>query len=252
MVNRTLPSLQRRRRSIYGTFRVERDLSEYRGTGGVLRDLAADYDDDDLILVCNAAQILLDPLAAIATALDRKIGDVTLVSHNDGTPSGVQLVACKMPADDPGHRLRRHEGTGAAADRGQVRRDGDAPPPSDRPCRPQPRGLRHGDAPLPPPRGWQVASTIRWRKTGCRRLRSWSRARRVDPAVRTCTIRSSSRAAWSRPARSWSHHRLPGRRDQTRSPGGRSTGMPDKVAANLVFAHQCQRQGEHKVRPYGV
>ena len=56
----------------YGTFRVERDLSEYRGTGGVLRDVAADYGDDDLILVANAAQVLLDPLAAIATALERQ------------------------------------------------------------------------------------------------------------------------------------------------------------------------------------
>ena len=79
----------------YGSFRVERDLSEYRGTGGILRDLAVDYADDDLILVCNGAQILLDPLAAIATALDKKHGDVTLVSHNDGTPSGVMLITCK-------------------------------------------------------------------------------------------------------------------------------------------------------------
>jgi hypothetical protein len=61
----------------------------------VLRDLAADYADDDLILVANAAQILLDPLAAIATALDRKQGDFSLVSHNDGTPSGVMLASCK-------------------------------------------------------------------------------------------------------------------------------------------------------------
>ena len=79
----------------YGTFRVERDLSEYRGTGGILRDLALDYADDDMILVCNGSQILMDPLAAIATALDRKTGDVTLVSHNDGTPSGVMLITCK-------------------------------------------------------------------------------------------------------------------------------------------------------------
>src|SRR5439155_2131377 len=84
-------------------FRVERDLSEYRGTGGVLRDLAADYGDDDLVLVCNAAQVLLDPLAAIATALDRKDGDVTLVSHDDGTPSGVQLVRCNTLRMIPDH-----------------------------------------------------------------------------------------------------------------------------------------------------
>ncbi len=79
----------------YGAFRVERDLSEYRGTGGVLRDLAADYHDDDMILVANAAQVLLDPFAAIAAALERKCGDVALISHEDGTPSGVMLLTVK-------------------------------------------------------------------------------------------------------------------------------------------------------------
>jgi N-acetylglucosaminyldiphosphoundecaprenol N-acetyl-beta-D-mannosaminyltransferase len=95
MVNQNSPEPTSAAPRYEGTFRVERDLSEYRGTGGVLRDLAADYADDDLILVANAAQILLDPLAAIATALDRKQGDFSLVSHNDGTPSGVMLVSCK-------------------------------------------------------------------------------------------------------------------------------------------------------------
>lgn len=79
----------------FGSFRVERDLSEYRGTGGVLRDLAKDYDDEDLILIANGAQVLMDPLAAITAALDRKKADITLISHRDGTPSGVMLVKCK-------------------------------------------------------------------------------------------------------------------------------------------------------------
>jgi hypothetical protein len=78
----------------YGTFRVERDLSEYRGTGGVLRDVAADYADDDLILVANAAQILLDALSPVTAALARQGGDVNLVSHEDGTPSGIMLIRC--------------------------------------------------------------------------------------------------------------------------------------------------------------
>jgi N-acetylglucosaminyldiphosphoundecaprenol N-acetyl-beta-D-mannosaminyltransferase len=95
MVNRHTPEPVSAAQKYVGQYRVERDLSEYRGTGGVLRDLAANYDDDDLLLVCNAAQILLEPLPAIATALDRKQGDVTIVSHTDGTPSGVQLVAAK-------------------------------------------------------------------------------------------------------------------------------------------------------------
>ncbi len=95
MVNRNAPEPVSTSPEHYGKFRVERDLSEYRGTGGVLRDLAANFADDDLVLVCNAAQVLLDPLAAITTALDKKEGDFTLVSHNDGTPSGVMLLSCK-------------------------------------------------------------------------------------------------------------------------------------------------------------
>jgi N-acetylglucosaminyldiphosphoundecaprenol N-acetyl-beta-D-mannosaminyltransferase len=79
----------------FGLFTVERDRSEYRGTGGVLRDLAAEYDDEDLVLVANAAQIMLDPLASVASALERRGGDVGLVSHEDGTPTGVMLLTCK-------------------------------------------------------------------------------------------------------------------------------------------------------------
>ncbi len=75
-----------------GMYTVERDASEYRGTGGVLRDLAQNYDDNDLILVATASQVLLDPLSAIAAALDHKRGDVNLISHKDGTPSGVMLA----------------------------------------------------------------------------------------------------------------------------------------------------------------
>jgi N-acetylglucosaminyldiphosphoundecaprenol N-acetyl-beta-D-mannosaminyltransferase len=79
----------------FGSFRVERDLSEYRGTGGVLRDVAADYADDDFLLVANACQILLDPLPAIVSALAKQGGDINLVAHDDGTPTGIQLLRCK-------------------------------------------------------------------------------------------------------------------------------------------------------------
>lgn len=79
-----------------GTFRVERDLSEYRGTGGVLHDLARDYQDDDLLLIANAAQVLLDPLGLILAALHRKRADVSVISHEDGTPSGLMLVTRKV------------------------------------------------------------------------------------------------------------------------------------------------------------
>jgi hypothetical protein len=74
---------------------VERDLSAYRGTGGVLRDLSAEYDDDDVLVVANAAQALLAPLADLAGALAESDGDVSLVSHADGTPSGLMLIRCR-------------------------------------------------------------------------------------------------------------------------------------------------------------
>jgi N-acetylglucosaminyldiphosphoundecaprenol N-acetyl-beta-D-mannosaminyltransferase len=95
MVNQNAPEPRSGDSFHYGNFRVERDLSDYRGTGGVLHDLAGDYADDDLLLVANAAQVLLDPLCAIAAALHRKGGDVAVVSHEDGTPSGVMLVSCR-------------------------------------------------------------------------------------------------------------------------------------------------------------
>ena len=95
MVDRNSPEPISAAVKYYGNFRVERDQSEYRGTGGVLGDLASKYDDDDLILVANAAQVLLDPLVALATTLDNRRGDVGIISHRDGTPSGIMLMSCK-------------------------------------------------------------------------------------------------------------------------------------------------------------
>ncbi|MDB5289197.1 MAG: putative glycosyltransferase [Phycisphaerales bacterium] len=95
MVNQNSPEPRSADARYIGAYRVERDLSEYRGTGGVLHDLANDYDDDDLILVANAAQVLLDPLTLVASALQRKRGDVSVISHEDGTPSGIMLVTRK-------------------------------------------------------------------------------------------------------------------------------------------------------------
>jgi len=76
-------------------YRVERDRSEYRGTGGLLAHLAGQYDEDDLILVANAAQFLLDPLPALFTALRKTGGMVGVVGHRDGTPSGMMLLTCR-------------------------------------------------------------------------------------------------------------------------------------------------------------
>jgi len=73
---------------------VERDPFEYRGTGGVLKDLSSDYADDDYILVASAAQILLEDLTAMATALGECESDVSLLAPHDGAPAGLMLIRC--------------------------------------------------------------------------------------------------------------------------------------------------------------
>jgi N-acetylglucosaminyldiphosphoundecaprenol N-acetyl-beta-D-mannosaminyltransferase len=76
-------------------YRMERDTSEFRGTGGLLANIAVDYDDDDTILVGNAAQVLLDPLPALLTSLKKTRGTVGLIGHRDGEPSGLMLTTCR-------------------------------------------------------------------------------------------------------------------------------------------------------------
>jgi mannose-1-phosphate guanylyltransferase len=80
---------------------VERDPFEYRGTGGVLRDLAVGYYDDDLLLVANASQVLMGSFSDLAMELLALGGDVGIVSHLDGTPSGTLLVRCGALRDLP-------------------------------------------------------------------------------------------------------------------------------------------------------
>lgn len=75
-------------------FTIESDPRDYRGTGGVLRDIAAAYDEDDVLLVANGAQVLMQPIGEIVEPLQRLNADVAVVNHRDGTPSGIMLVRC--------------------------------------------------------------------------------------------------------------------------------------------------------------
>lgn len=71
---------------------VEREPAEFRGSGGLLRDLSSQFAPDDLILVANAAQVLLEPLAPAVAELATVIGDVRILAHADGTPASVMLI----------------------------------------------------------------------------------------------------------------------------------------------------------------
>jgi exopolysaccharide biosynthesis WecB/TagA/CpsF family protein len=73
---------------------IERDAAQFRGTGGVLRDLAGEYEDDDLLLVANGAQLLTLPLPEMVDQLYQADSDVSFAAHQDGTPSGLMLIRC--------------------------------------------------------------------------------------------------------------------------------------------------------------
>jgi len=74
--------------------RFDHDPSEWRGTGGVLRDISTAYAPDDLLVVANAAQFLLRPLAELVAELDALRADLAVLAHRDGTPSTLMLVRC--------------------------------------------------------------------------------------------------------------------------------------------------------------
>lgn len=80
---------------------VERDPVEYRGTGGVLCDLARGYERDDYLLIGNAAQLLRSTLPVLAAELATGAADVSVISHTDGTPSGLMLARCASFAELP-------------------------------------------------------------------------------------------------------------------------------------------------------
>ncbi|MEE9403492.1 MAG: hypothetical protein V3V20_01250 [Algisphaera sp.] len=73
---------------------VEADPLDFRGTGGLLSDIARGYDDEDLLLVGHASQLLFEPLATLIAAIASSGDDVSMVCSRDGTPSGLMLIRC--------------------------------------------------------------------------------------------------------------------------------------------------------------
>ncbi|MGE5612397.1 MAG: hypothetical protein ACM359_24330 [Bacillota bacterium] len=80
---------------------VERDPQNYRGSGGVARDIAVEYADDDVLLVANAAQVLMEPLVDLVQRLAAMGGDASIISHRNGIPSGLMLFRCGVLRELP-------------------------------------------------------------------------------------------------------------------------------------------------------
>lgn len=74
---------------------IEYDPSSFRGTAGLLSDIAKAYDDDDQLLVTTAGQILFEPLIRIAMDMYTAGGDFALGADPGGVPSGLMLFRCK-------------------------------------------------------------------------------------------------------------------------------------------------------------
>lgn len=79
--------------------KIQRDPGAFRGTGGLISDLAKEYDDEDYLIVANAAQILLTPLPRLVEAMARKHADVSLLCDLDSRPSGMTLIRCGVLRD---------------------------------------------------------------------------------------------------------------------------------------------------------
>jgi len=75
-------------------FSVERDRGQFLGTGGVVRDACERYPDDTYVLVANAGQVMIEPLEQIASDLAAADADIVVITHEDGTPSGLTLLRC--------------------------------------------------------------------------------------------------------------------------------------------------------------
>ncbi|MEX0653265.1 MAG: hypothetical protein WD534_08430 [Phycisphaeraceae bacterium] len=80
---------------------IERDPAPLRGTGGLLRDIAGAYDDNDRVLVVDAGQLLHEPLWLLFHVLSRFPGDMRLLARRDGAPAGVMLLRCGCLRDLP-------------------------------------------------------------------------------------------------------------------------------------------------------
>lgn len=71
---------------------AEYDAQAFRGTGGLLRDVAQDYHDDDRMLVMTANQVLLRPLPEIFELLAHAGGDIAMLTDPDEEDCGIALM----------------------------------------------------------------------------------------------------------------------------------------------------------------
>jgi len=80
---------------------VERDPNEYRGTAGLIKDLASVYPESGLVLVGSAIQLPLEPLPTLTEDLSAEPDGISIVAHSDGSLAGMMMLRCRSLAVIP-------------------------------------------------------------------------------------------------------------------------------------------------------
>ncbi len=80
---------------------VETDPVELRGTGGLLRDIAECYGDDQYLVVASAMHLPLHPLERFVAEAVRDGVDVSVLEDLTGSPTSVFVIACRVLRELP-------------------------------------------------------------------------------------------------------------------------------------------------------
>jgi len=80
---------------------IEQDPLAFRGTGGLVSDVAKEYGDDEYLIVAHAARLLLTPLPRLIESMAKQNADISLLCDSDSRPSGITLIRCKALRDVP-------------------------------------------------------------------------------------------------------------------------------------------------------
>ncbi|MEM0913098.1 MAG: hypothetical protein AAGB29_11780 [Planctomycetota bacterium] len=74
--------------------RLEEDPYDYRGTGGLISDLAREYEDDDELLMINGSALPIERLVAMVDRLESIDADVAILASETGEPGGLLRLRC--------------------------------------------------------------------------------------------------------------------------------------------------------------
>ncbi len=94
MIDRSATAQRSSHRTGPTEVQIEQDPLAFRGTGGLVSDVARAYADDEYLIVANAAQILLTPLPRLVEAMADQQADVSLLCDKDHRPNGLMLIRC--------------------------------------------------------------------------------------------------------------------------------------------------------------